>query len=94
MNTANLQLEGLLLAVAAMAEALKDKGLLSQDEIEAALARAEGVASGDPRRPEEMSVANVAAVLFPIRFLRKANAGGAEAGAFSQLAAEVARDAT
>jgi hypothetical protein len=92
MNTANLQLEGLLLAVAAMTEALKDKGLLSQDEIEAALARAEGVARGDPRRPEEMSASNVAAVLFPIRFLRKANAVGADAGAFSDLAAQVARD--
>jgi hypothetical protein len=94
MNTANLQLEGLLLAVAAMAEALKDKGLVSQDEIETALARAESVARGDPRRPEEMSAANVAAVLFPIRFLRKANEGGADAGAFSHLAARVARDAT
>jgi len=92
MNTANLQLEGLLLAVSAMAEALKSKNLLSQDEIDAALARAESVAGSDPGRSEQMSPANVAAVLFPIRFLREAN-GGAGDGSFSRLAAQVARSA-
>ena len=91
MNTANLQLEGLLLAVSAMAEALKSKNLLSQAEIDDALERAEAIAGSDPGRSGQMSPANVAAVLFPIRFLREAN--GAREGSFSKLAAQVARNA-
>ena len=90
MNTANLQLEGLLLAVSAMAEALKAKEVLSQAEIDAVLERAEAIAGSDPGRSEQMSAANVAAVLFPIRFLREAN--GATDGSFSRLAAQVARN--
>lgn len=90
MNTANLQLEGLLLAVSAMADALKTKELLSQAEIDAALERAEEIAGSDPGRSEQMSAANVAAVLFPIRFLREANA--TSDGSFSRLAAQVARN--
>ncbi|MDR6955805.1 hypothetical protein J2X65_005188 [Ancylobacter sp. 3268] len=33
MNTANLQMEGLLLALAALCDALKRRGLLTGDEI-------------------------------------------------------------
>ncbi|WP_187969396.1 hypothetical protein [Aquibium microcysteis] len=91
MNTANLQLEGLLLAVSAIAEALKDKHLLSEAEIDAALGRAEAVAGSDPGRSDLVSPANVAAVLFPIRFLREAN--GSSGASFSRLAAQVARNA-
>ncbi len=95
MNTANLQLEGLLLAVSGIADALKRKGILSQAEIDAALGEAETVAAADPGRSGQMSPANVAAVLFPIRFLREANGlGDAEVGSFSRLAAQVARNAT
>jgi hypothetical protein len=98
MNTANLQLEGLLLAVSAIADALKSKGILSRDDLEAALGRAETIARADPGRSGQMSPANVAAVLFPIRFLREANgreangSGDVEGGSFSQLVAQVARN--
>ena len=93
MNTANLQLEGLLLAVSAIADALKSKGILSRDDLEVALGRAENIARADPGRSGQMSPANVAAVLFPIRFLREANGSGdVEGGSFSQLATQVARN--
>ena len=38
MNTANLQMEGTLLALAALCEALKRKGMLNGEEIAEALA--------------------------------------------------------
>jgi hypothetical protein len=65
MNTANLQIEGLLLAMGSLLRTLKDKGLISQEEIERMLQEAENRAS----RPEGLSPANVNAVMFPIRFL-------------------------
>jgi hypothetical protein len=74
MNTANLQLEGLLLALSSLLEAMRRKGLLSREEIEHALAAAEANAAGDARRPAEISAANVDAIFFPIRFLRLAAA--------------------
>lgn len=70
MNTANLQLEGLYVAVAALVEAIRQKGLLDGDEIEQALLRAEEIA---PVRSEPMADANVAAIRFPARLLRIAN---------------------
>lgn len=41
MNTANLQLEGLYLVVAALIEALVSKGVLSREDVDEALKRAE-----------------------------------------------------
>lgn len=67
LNTANLQLEGLIMAVAAMADVIVDKGLISRQDINAALAEAEGAIAEDDKR--ELSDANRAAVLFPIRVL-------------------------
>jgi hypothetical protein len=71
MNTANLQLEGLYMAIAAMTEALKQKGLLDAKEVDAALARAERSAIEGIER--DLSAANVEAISFPIRLLRLAN---------------------
>lgn len=73
MNTANLQLEGLYTALQSVLCALREKELLSADEIDRALAEAETVAGSDPRRPTELSGSNREAVLFPIRYLRAAN---------------------
>ena len=47
MNTANLQLEGLYVAVASILSALREKGLLTEQEIERALAGAEDIALAD-----------------------------------------------
>lgn len=91
MNTANLQLEGLYLAVATITNALRDKGLLSEQEIEDALASAEGVARADPLRPSQLSAAHVDAICFPLRLLRLANRAGAQGRqlSFAELATQV-----
>lgn len=73
MNTANLQLEGLYLAMAAIAKALVRKGALTEEEIDRALRTAEAVALSDDRSVEDLSPANRDAVVFPIRLLRLAN---------------------
>lgn len=71
MNTANLQLEGLLLAISCLLETLRRKNLLTEQEIDAALREA-----GNSLKLEavksELSPANLEAVQFPIRFLRTA----------------------
>jgi hypothetical protein len=91
MNTANLQLEGLYVAVAAITALLRDKGLLSVAEIDSALAAAEVKATFDAVRPQELSPAHVDAICFPLRLLRLANQASAEGVelSFSQLAARV-----
>ncbi len=90
MNTGNLQIEGLLLAIAMLNRRLVEKGLLTLDEIEESLHKAEAFATGD-ERIEELSPANRDAVCFPIRFLRIANReGGVEEGLyFSELTRRV-----
>jgi hypothetical protein len=69
-NTANLQLEGLYLALASVLSLLREKNLVSEQEIDSALASAEVKASFDPDRPQELSAAHVDAICFPLRLLR------------------------
>jgi hypothetical protein len=88
MNTANLQHEGLLLALVAVLDLLRAKGLATGEEIDAALAGAEARADDDPRRPPHLSAANADAIAFPIRFLRMAMAGDGERS-FSAITTEV-----
>ncbi|QDZ10685.1 hypothetical protein [Devosia ginsengisoli] len=73
MNTANLQLEGLLTAIAGINRKLVAKDLLTAEELDRCLAVAEQTALGDDRVAEELSPANRDAVVFPIRLLRLAN---------------------
>ena len=73
MNAANLQLEGLLLALYSLLDTMKAKGLLTEGEIDDALATAEANALADPQRAEQLSPAHLDGVTFPIRFLRAAN---------------------
>lgn len=73
MNTANLQMEGILMAMAALCQLLRHKGIADAPEIEASLAEAEDALANDSLRPEQLSHANVEAALFPLRFLREAN---------------------
>lgn len=70
MNTANLQLEGLIMAVAAMNRLLVEKGLVSHDEIEKALSGAE---AGFGERTAGLSDSNRKGMVFPIRVLTLAN---------------------
>lgn len=74
MNTANLQLEGLYAALSAILNLLRDKELVSQAEIEEALAGAEAGIDAEGNGAE-LSHANLEAARFPIRFLRLANQG-------------------
>ena len=71
MNTANLQLEGVLLALSRLLEAMRHKGLVTSGEIETALAEAEDAARRDAAS-RSISPAQAEGVLFPIRFLRAA----------------------
>jgi hypothetical protein len=89
MNAANLQLEGLYLAVAAINNALVDKGLLTKAEIDGALRRAEQAALGEDRSVEDLSPAQRDAMAFPARFLIAANAAPTENLSFYALAKKV-----
>ncbi|EPE96857.1 hypothetical protein [Rhizobium grahamii] len=71
MNTANLQLEGLIMAVAALSSTLVAKGAVTHQDIAAALGRAEKAVEDDD--DHELSDSNRAATLFPIRVLVLAN---------------------
>ncbi len=94
MNTANLQIEGLLVAVSALMEALRARGALTAAEIDGALAEAEAALLADPERPPELSHAHVEAICFPVRYLRLANrtAGQGRVESFTDLAARVGRE--
>lgn len=85
MNVANLQLEGLLMAVASINSTLVRKGLLTADEVDNALRRAEAGLTGEERLYQDMSPANRDAVCFPIRLLQLANRAPATS-TFSDLA--------
>lgn len=88
MNVANLQLQGLYLAFAAINNVLVAKGLLTREEVGAALRLAEQIALGDDRQVEDIPPSGRDAVAFPARLLALANdsASGEEILPFSELA--------
>ena len=88
MKVANLQLQGLLMAFASINNALVHKAILSIDDIDEALQKAEGSLTDEERMFEDMSPANRDAALFPIRFLQIANnaQGETEIPSFTELA--------
>jgi hypothetical protein len=87
MNVANLQLEGLIMAVAAINKVLVSKGLLSENEIDAALRKTEASLTGEERAYEDLTPSYRDAVCFPIRMQQLANAmqADSEPPAFSAL---------
>ena len=87
MNVANLQLEGLLMAVASINHVLVRKGVLTAEEIEVALRNAESSETSQ-ERSGGMSASIRDAVNFPIRLLELANQCQPEADipSFSKLA--------
>lgn len=93
MNTANLQLAGVLLALDELLTTLRAKGIVSQQEIEALLGRAEASVEADGRRNATLSAANTEAVCFPIRFLQAA-AQASPPKTYSSIAAAVGRTGT
>lgn len=72
MNTANLQLEGLLMAMAGINRLLVEKGVLGRDDVTSALRQAEASLSGEDKSGE-LSPANRDAIAFPVRLLLIAN---------------------
>lgn len=88
MNVANLQLEGLLMAVASLNNLLVHKGVLSVDEIDLALRKAEAGLTAEERLYEALTPAQRDAVCFPIRLLQMANNAQSETHVppFSELA--------
>ncbi len=72
MNTANLGLEGLCLAIASVNALLVEKGLVSHAEMREALERA-GESATAKGEHDDLSEANRKAICFPIRFLMLAN---------------------
>lgn len=87
MNVANLQIEGLVMALASLNNALVNKGVLSVDELDLALAKAEAAMTGEERLQEDLTPSNRDAVCFPIRLLRFANRSSDETDicSFSEL---------
>ena len=90
MNTANLQLEGLLLALAAVLRTLRRDGLLTDAALTRALDDATQAADGDMRR-HLVTPANQNAIRFPIDFLRRA-ALASEQENFTAIASEIGRN--
>jgi len=91
MNQANLQLEGLMMAIAALNRMLVEKGLATAQDVDTALRRAEARITSDDRfQDQDIALANRDAMCFPIRLLRLAN-GDEDCAAvgFSELAREV-----
>ena len=74
MNVANLQLEGLIMAVAAVNKLLVTKGLVLADEVDEVLHGVEASLTSDERLSEDMSPAQRDAVCFPVRLMRLVNA--------------------
>ena len=93
MNVANLQLEGLMMALASVNNLLVHKGLVTIDEVDDALHRAESAFTSDERLHQDMSPSQRDAVCFPLRLLRLANKDQSEAGipSFTDLARSVGR---
>lgn len=89
MNTANLQLQGVLTAMAELVRAIEAKGVLSRPEIDAALDRAEREASRSAGQHESLSPAHIEAVCFPARYLRTALSGTAEDRDFAAVVAAI-----
>ncbi|PWB94030.1 hypothetical protein [Methylosinus sporium] len=94
MNTANLQLEGVYAILAALFGALRDKGALAQEEIDALLVDVELSLANDPLRPRDMRDSNVEAICFPARLLRLAlrESAAGESFSFAQLAGRVGQE--
>jgi hypothetical protein len=88
-NTANLQLAGLCLALDGLCRALIKSGALPREAIVDALAEAEAAALSEPR---DLSDAHRDAMCFPIRALRAGLDNPVGISQFAALATQVGRD--
>jgi hypothetical protein len=86
MNTANLQMQGLLAAVSSVLQTIEQKNVLSRQDINAALERAEMDATRGLQH-ESLSDAHIEAIRFPARYLKTAQGSGT--ATFEEIAAAV-----
>ena len=88
MNTANLLLQGLYAVIAELLSTLQARGILNAQETDDLLRRAEQTAGQDAEKRGELSLAELEAVLFPIRLMMEANRAAErdERLSFQQLA--------
>jgi hypothetical protein len=77
------------MAVASINEVLVRKGLLSTDEIDLALRKAEADLTAEERMTEALSHSNRDAACFPLRLLMAANRAASDKGTFSDLSRKV-----
>lgn len=90
MNPANLQLEGLLMAIAELNRLMVERGLVSPTDVATALRRAEARITSDERFEEaDISLASRDAMCFPIRALMLANSPDYQSAGFSDIARAV-----
>lgn len=89
MNTANLQLAGLCLALDGICKSLIASGALPRQALVEALAKAEASALAEPR---DLSDAHRDAICFPIRALRAGLDNPSGVSSFAALATQVGRD--
>lgn len=69
MNTANVQLQGLLVLMAEIGRRLVETGRVPRSEFDAVLREAEAAIRRDQSRMEQLSASQVEAMLFPLRYL-------------------------
>ncbi len=91
MNTANLQLEGLLVAMSTVLRVATQGGLVQSGQVSSLLDAAEKQILADSGRTESLTPAQVDAICFPIRYLRAAAAQPDQSLRFTDIAAEVHR---
>lgn len=91
MNTANLQLRGLLLGQAELFRLLVRKGVVTRAEVDQALGLAEASLTSDIGANDELSPAEHDVIRFPLRLLRLANGHALEEPlpSFASLAREI-----
>jgi hypothetical protein len=75
MNTANLQLQGILAVLASLLQTIERKGVLPRTAIDSALNQAEMEAVEGAQNQNSLSDAHLEAIRFPARYLRMALAG-------------------
>lgn len=91
MNTANLQIEGLLVAMSTVLREGMKRGFIHQGQVTALLDAAEAHVTLDGDRRESVTPAQLDAICFPIRYLRVVATRPDHELRFSDIAAEVGR---
>jgi len=92
MNTANLQLEGLLLLAHELLRDLQRKSIITSEDISSILGAAERRALHEINGRPDLSDANALAILFPIAFLRRSLAESSEGRSFADIARDVSSE--